>query len=87
MSSSTFSAGTIRLSQLPNLQPATISAVAADEPELHAALEEMGFEPGREVEVMARGLFGGTPIAVRLDRSLIALRRREAAAIEVELTS
>ncbi len=53
--------------------------------ELETKLREIGFAEGDEVEVLHRGLFGGTPVSVRLARTIIALRRKEAAAILVEV--
>jgi ferrous iron transport protein A len=47
-------------------------------------LEELGFLPGEPVCVMSRGLLGGDPLAVRVGLSTFALRRDEAACIELE---
>jgi ferrous iron transport protein A len=52
--------------------------------ELERRLIELGFVEGAEVEILHQGLFGGDPIAIRLQSATIALRRREAAAILVE---
>ncbi|TCH98764.1 ferrous iron transport protein A [Roseococcus sp. SYP-B2431] len=52
--------------------------------ELERRLIELGFVEGALVEILHEGLFGGDPIAVRLQSATIALRRREAAAILVE---
>ena len=46
-------------------------------------LEEIGFIPGEHVELMARGAPGGDPLVVRIGQSTFALRRAEAACIEV----
>ncbi len=46
-------------------------------------LEEIGFLPGERVSVMARGLPGRDPLAVRVGHSTFALRRAEAACIQV----
>lgn len=46
-------------------------------------LEEIGFLPGERVELMARGFPGGDPLVVRVGQSTFALRRAEAACIEV----
>jgi ferrous iron transport protein A len=51
--------------------------------ELERRLVELGFVEGARVEILHQGLFGGDPIAVRLNEATIALRRREAAAILV----
>lgn len=48
-------------------------------------LLELGFCPGERVEVLEAIWPGGDPIAVRVGRSVFALRRREAAAVMVAL--
>jgi ferrous iron transport protein A len=53
--------------------------------ELERRLLEMGFVEGAQVHVLHEGLIGRDPIAVRLDVMRVALRRREAAAILVDL--
>lgn len=57
-------------------------AVAAEE--LERRLLEMGFVEGANVEVLHEGLFGRDPIAVRVDDTRVALRRREAGAVSVK---
>lgn len=57
-------------------------AVAADE--LERRLLEMGFVEGAVIEVLHEGLFGRDPIAVRVDDTRVALRRREAGAVSVK---
>jgi ferrous iron transport protein A len=52
--------------------------------ELERRLIELGFVEGARVEVLHQGLFGRDPIAVRVNETTIALRRREAAALLVE---
>jgi ferrous iron transport protein A len=52
--------------------------------ELEARLLELGFLEGAVVEILHEGAFGRDPIAVRVDNTTIALRRREAMAIMVE---
>ena len=51
--------------------------------ELERRLLELGFVEGAEVEVLHEGPLGGDPIAVRVNDTTIALRRREAMAILV----
>ena len=46
-------------------------------------LLELGFIPGERLEVIGAIWPGGDPIAVRLGRSMFALRQREAAAVMV----
>lgn len=56
-------------------------------PELERRLLELGFVEGARIEVLEEGLFGRDPIAVRLDDTRVAIRRREAAAIEIRFDS
>jgi ferrous iron transport protein A len=62
-------------------------AVSADSTvpalELERRLLELGFVEGAEVEVLHEGPLGRDPIAVRVNDTTIALRRREAMAILV----
>jgi len=51
--------------------------------ELERRLLELGFVEGAVVEVLHEGAFGHDPIAVRLDDMRVAIRRREAAAIQI----
>ncbi|MBX9793203.1 MAG: ferrous iron transport protein A [Burkholderiaceae bacterium] len=53
-------------------------------PEWAQRLEEIGFMPGEQVELLARGALGGDPLVVRVGLSTFALRRAEAACILVE---
>lgn len=69
----------------------TIVRVGADLPrastleaeELERRLLELGFVEGAQVEILHEGVIGGDPIAVKLDDMRVAIRRREAFAIEV----
>ncbi|HEY0051910.1 MAG TPA: FeoA family protein [Caulobacteraceae bacterium] len=56
-------------------------ALAAEE--LERRLLELGFVEGARVEVLHQGLFGRDPIALKVDDSRIALRRREAQSVLV----
>src|SRR5262245_48492592 len=51
--------------------------------EIERRLLELGFVEGAEIEVLHEGPFGRDPIAVRVNDTTIALRRREAMAIYV----
>ncbi len=64
----------------------TVAGVTAPAraPEWAQWLEEIGFMPGEQVELMARGAFGGDALVVRVGLSTFALRRAEAACILVE---
>ena len=46
-------------------------------------LRELGFDEGVEVEVLHRARFGRGPVACRIGRMTVALRRVVAAAIHV----
>lgn len=61
-----------------------IASIDAGAPELEAKLREIGFSEGDEVELLTRGPFGGQPLAVRLNRTIIALRSAEAKAVRLE---
>jgi ferrous iron transport protein A len=77
----------LRLDQLPSHQWATVLDVArpesADGRELVLRLTEIGFVPGEAVRIVASGVPGREPIAVRLGHTTFALRRHEAALIHV----
>ena len=51
--------------------------------ELESRLLELGFIEGAEIRVLHEGPFGRDPMAVRVNDTTIALRRREAMAILV----
>jgi ferrous iron transport protein A len=51
--------------------------------EIESRLLELGFVEGAEVTVLHEGPFGRDPMAVRVNNTTIALRRREAMAILV----
>ncbi|MBX3563004.1 MAG: ferrous iron transport protein A [Sphingomonas sp.] len=76
-----------RLAQLARLHPGTVSAVdwhALSEPEARR-LRELGLDEGVEVELLHRsGLLGQGPVAARIGRMTVALRRHVAAAIHVQ---
>ena len=52
-------------------------------PEIERRLLELGFVEGAEINVLHEGPIGRDPIAVRINCTTIALRRREAMAILV----
>lgn len=64
-------------------------APAGDEEDRAVLLRllEIGFLPGESVRVIARGLPGGDPMAVRVGHTTFALRRHEAAMIRVQATA
>ena len=55
--------------------------------ELERRLLEIGFVEGAQISVLHEGLFGRDPLAVRVDDTRVALRRREAADILVRLSA
>jgi len=73
------------LDELPLRWPARVVGVTApaDMPEWQSWLSEMGFLPGERVVILTRGHPGGDPLVVRVGDSTFALRRAEAACIEV----
>lgn len=69
-------------------EPARIVAVdwSALAPDEGKRLKALGIDEGAEVAILHRGIFGGhDPLAIRLGRMTIALRRSHARAIAVEL--
>jgi ferrous iron transport protein A len=75
------------LDQLPSNQWATVLDVLlpteAEDRELVLRLTEIGFVPGEAVRIVATGLPGREPLAVRLGHTTFALRRHEASFIRV----
>jgi ferrous iron transport protein A len=62
------------------------SATSGSEtPELEQQLLEMGFTEGARVEILHEGALSRDPIAVRVNHITIALRRREALAVVVQI--
>ena len=51
--------------------------------ELERRLIELGFTEGAHIEILHEGAIGRDPIAVRVNNATVALRRREAMAIQV----
>ena len=73
------------LDTLPLGQPSVIAGVRAPGhlPEWSRWLEEIGFLPGEPVTVLTHARPGGDPLVVRIGLSTFALRRAEAACVEV----
>jgi len=55
----------------------------ADDQDLLLRLAEIGFVSGERVRIVATGMFGREPLAVRLGHTTFALRRHEAALVRV----
>ena len=66
-------------------QAMTVLAVAHCEhaPEWSQWLQELGFLPGEQVQIMAKGFPSGDPMVVRVGLSTFALRTAEAACVRV----
>jgi ferrous iron transport protein A len=81
----------VRLSDLKAKQIAIIRKVSRTtdgESALHdvvaSRLETLGFVPGTKVQVITKGIFGGDPILIQVGFTRFALRKSEAAKIEIE---
>ncbi len=75
----------LHLGTLPRHQRATVAAIdwaRLATPEARR-LRELGFDQGVAVEVLHRARLGGGPIACRIGRMTVALRRAVANAIVV----
>ncbi|WP_238940821.1 MULTISPECIES: FeoA family protein [Sphingomonas] len=77
----------LNLETLPRHHAATVDAIdwtRLSPPEARR-LRELGFDEGVPVEVLHRARLGGGPIACRIGRMTVALRRAVAAAIQVTI--
>ncbi len=73
------------LADLPKSVFARVTGFDGQDTELETRLREIGFAEGDMVEALHFGLFGKNPMSVRLNGALIALRRLEARAVQVEV--
>jgi len=73
------------LVSLPRRQRATVAAIDWTRLAVPEArrLRELGFDEGVAVEVLHRASLGGGPIACRIGRMTVALRRAVAGAVHV----
>jgi ferrous iron transport protein A len=78
---------TIGLDRLAKGSVGRVSGFSQGDEKLVAKLREIGFAEGDEVELLAVGWLGGAPLSFRLNRTVIALRKSEAALVQVELQS
>jgi ferrous iron transport protein A len=76
----------VSLDLLELRRPARVAALLPPPaaPEWAQWLTEIGFIPGEPVTLLARAQPGGDPMVVRIGDSTFALRRAEAACIQVE---
>jgi len=76
---------TLSLDQLPYHTPATVTGI--DWPALSDSdarrLRNLGFDQGVEVEALHGAPFGRDPLAIRVGRMMIAMRRAQARAVSV----
>ena len=76
----------VSLDELPFHKPAAIAAI--DWPSLSRSdarrLRNLGFAEDVAVEALHAGPFGRDPLAVRIGRMMVAIRRAQARAIMVE---
>jgi ferrous iron transport protein A len=74
----------IRMDSMPKGRIGRVAGFGQGDATMIAKLREIGFAEGDEVELMAKGWLGGAPLSFRLNRTVIALRKAEAALILVE---
>lgn len=75
----------LSLETLPRRERAAVHLIewARLQPPEAQRLRELGFDEGVEVEVLHRARFGRGPVACRIGRMTVALRRAVAATIHV----
>ncbi|HEY0626741.1 MAG TPA: FeoA family protein [Allosphingosinicella sp.] len=77
----------ISLDQLPFRTPATVTGI--DWSSLGEAdarrLRNLGFDEGVEVEALHGAPFGKDPLAIRVGRMMVAMRRAQARAVSVSM--
>jgi ferrous iron transport protein A len=73
------------LARLPKHEKAWVKSLRPLESQnlLARQLEEIGFVPGEQVQVLSKAWMGGDPMVVRVGQSTFALRQAEAQLIEV----
>jgi len=80
----------MRLDELPLRKTAQISTIdwAALDPAEGKRLRELGFDEGVSIETLHSGsIFGRDPIACRVGRMTVAIRRAQARAIKVAIAA
>lgn len=80
---------TLSLDQLPFRTPATVTGVewAALTPAEARRLRNLGLDEGVNIEALHGGPVGRDPLAVRIGRMMVAIRRSHAQAVRVETTT
>ena len=80
-----FQPDTLNLDQLPLGSRALIAAIDWDrlDPAEAARLKHFGFDEGVAVEPLHCGPFGRDPLAIRVGRMTVAIRRAHARAVRV----
>lgn len=77
----------LSLDQLPFRTPAIVTAI--DWPQLSGGdarrLRNLGFDEGVAIEALHAAPFGKDPLAVRIGRMTVAMRRAQARAVRVAL--
>ena len=76
----------VSLDQLPYHLPATVTGIAWESLSQSDAkrLRNLGFDEGVAIEALHGAPFGRDPIAVRIGRMQVAIRRAQASTIMVE---
>ena len=76
---------TLRLDQLPFRTPATVTGVAWESltPDEARRLRNLGLDEGVRIEALHGGPVGRDPLAVRIGRMMVAIRRSHARTIAV----
>ena len=76
----------VSLDQLPFRTPATVAGIewAALTDSDAKRLRNLGFDEGVAIEALHGAPFGKDPLAIRIGRMMVALRRAQARAITVE---
>ena len=76
----------MRLDQLPLRTRGHIAAIdwGSLSPAEGRRLRELGFDEGMAIQLLHQGPFGRDPLAVRVGRMTVAVRRAQAACIEID---
>lgn len=77
----------VTLSDMPLRSTATVETVHDRQPNdaIARRLRELGFVAGEQVQVLASGPVGGEPLLVQVGYTRFALRRSEAARVQVSV--